>query len=122
MKILLADDERDFVDLLKGRFTNKGYDVDIALDGKRALELIKAKKYDLVFADHNMPEVTGLELIKYIRENKIDTRTVMVTGYEEIEGFAVKEVGADEYVTKPVKINEVEDIVDKYKTRRRQNA
>jgi len=72
-------------------------------------------EYDLVFVDHNMPELTGLELIKYMRENNLDTKIVMITGYPAIEGSAVKYLGANEYLTKPFKLKEIEDIIDKYK-------
>ena len=115
MKILIADDEKDIVDLIKERVAIKGYNADIAFDGEKALEFIKLNKYDLVFVDHNMPELTGLELIKYIRENNLDTKIVMITGYPAIEGSVVKYLGADEYLTKPFKLKEIEDIIDKYK-------
>jgi len=115
MKILIADDEKDIVEILKGRLIKKGHYIDIALDGERALEFIKTNKYDLAFVDHNMPEITGLELIKYIKQNKISTKTVMLTGYAEIEDFAAKQVGADEYITKPVSLKDIENIVNKYK-------
>lgn len=115
MKILIADDEKEAADLIKKFLAKKNYDTDVAYDGERALELIKLNKYDLVFLDHNMPEVTGLELIKYIKENTPDTKTVMITGYPDMASFAAKELGADEYLTKPFKLKDIEDIVDKYK-------
>ena len=115
MKILIADDEKDIVDLIKERVAKKGYNADLAFDGEKALEFIKLNKYDLVFVDHNMPELTGLELIKYIRENNLNTKIVMITGYPAIEGSVVKYLGADEYLTKPFKLKEIEDIIDKYK-------
>lgn len=115
MKILVADDEVDFVDFLSKRIAQKGYEADTAFDGRKALELIKENHYDLVFVDHNMPELTGVELIKYIKENNIKTRTVMITGYPAIAGSLVKHLGADEYLTKPLKLRDIETILDKYK-------
>lgn len=117
MKILIADDEKESADLIKKFLTRKNYDTDVAYDGERALELIKLNKYDLVFLDHNMPEVTGLELIEYIKKNTPDTKAVMITGYPCMVSFAAKELGADEYLTKPLKLKDIEDIVDKYKSR-----
>ncbi|NQT22230.1 MAG: response regulator [Candidatus Omnitrophica bacterium] len=117
MKILVADDEAGFAEILKDRLSIKGCIVEIALNGKQALDLIKSNLYDLVFLDHNMPELTGIELTKYIRENSLKTKIVIVTAYPEIEDFFAKALGADEYLTKPVKIKDVENIIDKYLSR-----
>ena len=61
-----------------------------------------------------MPEMTGLELVRYIRENKIDSKIVMVTGYPAIRGFFAKAIGTDEYLTKPVKLADVDAVIEKY--------
>ena len=122
MNILIADDEKEAVELIKEWIVRKGYNADVAFDGKQALELIKLNKYDLVFVDHNMPEVTGLELIKYIKQNSPDTKTVMITGYPHIADFAAKELGADEYLTKSFKMREIDNIIDKYKSGDKKNG
>ena len=114
MKILIVDDEKEIVELLRDRFIVKGHSVNTAYDGKKALELIKSNSYDLVFLDHNMPGLTGLELLRYIKQNNLKSKTVIVTGYEEMNEFFMKGRGADEYLTKPVKIKDIDDIVDKY--------
>ncbi|MDP3792099.1 MAG: response regulator [Candidatus Omnitrophota bacterium] len=115
MRILIADDEVDFIDMLKERLRYKNVDMDHAYDGRQALELIKSNHYDIIFLDHNMPEMTGLELVRYIRENSINSKTVMITGYPAIRGFFAKAIGTDEYLTKPVKLKDVEDILEKYR-------
>ncbi len=115
MRILIADDEKDFVEMLKERLKLGGHLVDVAYNGKEALDLIKLKTYDVAFLDHNMPEMTGLELIKYIKTNNLAAKTVMVTSYPAIDEFFAKNTGADEYLTKPIKIKEVEDIIKKYR-------
>jgi len=114
MKILIVDDEREFVEFLKDRVVGKGHSAETAYDGESALELIKANNYDLVFLDHNMPGLTGLELTKYIKGNDLKPKTVMITGYEEIDGFFMEKMGVDEYLTKPVKIENIDNILDKY--------
>ena len=115
MRILIADDEEEFVDMLKERLRYKNVEMDFAFDGRQALELIKANHYDLVFLDHNMPEITGLELVRYIKENKMDSKIVMVTGYPAIRGFFAKAIGTDEYLTKPVQLRDIDEIVEKYR-------
>ena len=114
MRILIADDEEEFIDFMKERLTGQGYHVDAAADGERALELLKANKYDLAFFDHSMPGLSGLELAKYVKENNVGLKVVMVTGYEEMSDTFAKAVGVDEYITKPIRIKDLEDIIKKY--------
>jgi DNA-binding response OmpR family regulator len=117
MNVLVADDERGFIEFMKERLMPQGHNVDFAYDGKEALDMINTDKYDIVFLDHNMPELTGLELIKHIKTNNIKAKTVMVTAYSSImNDFFAKYVGADEYITKPIKISELDSIMKKYKT------
>ncbi|MGA2775034.1 MAG: response regulator [Candidatus Omnitrophota bacterium] len=118
MKILIADDEKEVVLLLKKFLERKNHDTDVAYDGARALELIKENKYDLVFLDHNMPEITGLELIEYIKKNTPEIKAVMITGYPQMADSAAKDLGADEYLTKPLQFKDIEEIIDKYKSER----
>ena len=114
MIILVVDDEKEFVDFLKDRLVRKGHSVDTAYNGHAALELLRPDRYDLVFLDHNMPEMTGMEVVKYIKANKLKAKVVIVTGYHESSEYFMKLIGADEYLTKPVKIKEIEDIIGKY--------
>ena len=114
MKILIVDDEKEIVELLKDRFIAKGHSVNTAYDGKKAMELIRSNSYDLIFLDHNMPGLTGLELLRYIKQNGLKAKTVIITGYEEVDEFFMKGRGADEYLTKPLKMKEIDDIIDKY--------
>jgi YesN/AraC family two-component response regulator len=115
MRILIVDDETGFVDVLKERLRFKDVLIDLAYDGKLALELIKSNRYDVVFLDQDMPEITGLELVKYIKENGINSKTVMITGYPGISGSFAGMVGTDEYLTKPVALKDVEGIIEKYR-------
>ena len=114
MRILIADDEKEVVELLKDRLILKGHSADTAYDGKKALELIKSNIYDLIFLDHNMPGLTGLELLRYIKQNNLKPKVVIITAYAEIDEFFMKRLGTDEYLTKPVKMKDIDDIIDKY--------
>jgi len=114
MRILIADDEKEAVSLIKRCIERKGHEADAAFDGAGALELIKENKYDIVFLDHNMPEVTGLELIGYVKKTSPETKAVMITGYQQLGDAAAKDLGADEYLEKPFKIQDIENIILKY--------
>lgn len=105
-KILVVDDEKDIVDLLKYNLTKEGYQVVSAYDGKRAVELANNLP-DLILLDIMLPEIDGLEVIKIIRHNKptsnipIILLTAKGTEIDEVIGL---ELGADDYIVKPVTI------------------
>ncbi len=105
-KILVVDDEKDIVDLLKYNLTKEGYQVITASDGKRAVELAQNLP-DLILLDIMLPEIDGLEVIKIIRYNKptknipIILLTAKGTETDEIVGL---ELGADDYIVKPISI------------------
>lgn len=119
MNILIVDDEKDLVEFLKNRLVLKGHSVDVAYDGKDALEKAKSDRYDIVFSDHNMPEMTGVELIRHMKNNKLKAKIAVITGYQESDEYFMKTVGADEYLTKPVQMQDVENIIAKYSVKPR---
>lgn len=108
-KILIVDDESFMRTVLSGIIKHLGFrSVSEARDGKSALEMLKAKPFDVCFCDWEMPGLSGLELFEQIKNNPDLNRVrfVMVTG--NIEAEKVKEAidhGIEEYVVKP--FNEV---------------
>jgi DNA-binding response OmpR family regulator len=115
MRILIADDEREVVEIMKKFLSRRGFSVDIAFDGKNALESIKANHYDLIFLDENMPELTGLEIVEDVRKNGFAQKIVMITGYPEIREDFAKLIGVDDYIEKPINLQRIEEVVNKYK-------
>jgi CheY-like chemotaxis protein len=115
MKILIADDEAQIVEVLKKFFKGKGLLVDCASNGKEALRLIKEKDYDMAFLDVSMPELNGLELLRYIKDSKIKTKVVLLTAYPDLNEEFCKELRADEYLRKPVDLKIIGAIVEKYR-------
>ncbi len=114
MKILIADDTQEIVNLMRALLEKKGHAVEVADNGKKALDMIKVDHYDIAFMDHNMPEMTGLEIVKYIKENNINTKTVILTGYSGMKDFFAKSLGADEYLSKPCELEDILAILKKY--------
>ena len=115
MRILIADDEKEVVEIMRNFLTKKGFSVDIAFDGKKALESIKANHYDLVFLDESMPELTGLEVVEDIRKNNLSHKIIMITGYPEIKEEFARVVGVDDYIEKPIDLKTIEKVINKYK-------
>ncbi len=100
--ILIVDDAQDTLEMLRRNLTSQGYRVFTTPGVVEALKILEVTPIELVITDLKMPGVTGLDLIRHIRENFKDTEVMMITGYASIEGAveAVK-VGAEEYLPKP---------------------
>lgn len=103
MKILIADDDREIVELLNIYLKNEGYDVIKAYNGHQALSYIKnEKEIDLIILDIMMPKVDGLQVIDKLRAAHYKTPVLMLsaksTDNDKIQGLIS---GADDYVTKP---------------------
>lgn len=114
MKILIADDEKSIVGILVKYLTKKGLSVDSALDGDEALKLIMEREYDIVFLDIDMPGLSGLEILRYTKENNIRSKMVLLTGYPRAKEDFTETLQADEYLEKPVKLEVIGNILDKY--------
>jgi len=112
--ILIADNTKEIVALLQDVLRQKGHEVDTAFDGKEAHGLLEGHVYDLVILDHDMPEITGIELVKLIRAGKCPTKIVMITGYPTIQDFFIKALGADEYIPKPFTMDQIYAVIKKY--------
>lgn len=114
MKVLVVDDQRNIVELLENIIVDKGHTVDTAYDGRQGLELIKSRQYDLAIIDHNMPEMTGMELLKYIKAEGIPVKTIIISGYPNVQESFFKKLGVDEFIKKPFGIEDIEQMLEKY--------
>lgn len=115
MKILICDDEIEIVNVLKEFLESKGLLVNYALDGKEALQLIiQETDYDIVFLDVNMPGLTGVEILKYIREHHVKAKVIILTGYPCINSKFCALIGANEYLEKPIDLETIGKIINKY--------
>jgi two-component system, NtrC family, response regulator HydG len=101
-RLLVVDDSLDTLDILEQNLVSRGYDVVTATGARLAMELLAARPFDLVLTDLRMPEVDGLELVRFVRSRLPETEVMMITGYATIESAveAVK-LGAEEYLQKP---------------------
>jgi len=104
--ILIVDDEKDILELLKYNLEKEGYRVLTAHNGKEALKVVKQHP-DLVVLDVMMPEIDGWEVCKAIRKDPATSATpiVFLTAKDsEVDEVVGLELGADDYITKPVKV------------------
>ena len=110
LKILIVDDEKDIVDLVAYNLEKEGYETLKALDGEKALQLVRTKTPDLVVLDLMLPGIQGLEVCKRIRKvpETAAIPIIMLTAKgEEIDKVLGLEVGADDYITKPFSVKEL---------------
>lgn len=100
-KILVVDDEKRIVEIVKAYLERDGYKVIIAYDGKSALELARKEHPDLVVLDLMLPEVSGWDVCRTLRKES-DVPIIMLTARDDTTDKIVGlELGADDYVTKP---------------------
>ncbi|MGB8656467.1 MAG: sigma-54 dependent transcriptional regulator [Candidatus Zixiibacteriota bacterium] len=122
-RILVVDDAPNTLEVLQRNLTSQGYQVFTASDVAEAIKILEGTTVDLVITDLKMPKVSGLDMVRHIRENLKDTEVIMITGYATIEG-AVKaiKIGAEEYLPKPFTDQElffaVRKVLDKLQARR----
>src|SRR5688572_31016480 len=102
-RILIADDEAAIANGLSAILTDAGYEVEVAADGQKALEHLQNERFGVVLADLKMPKLDGIALLKTIRERKIPTEFVMITGQGSTEmAIEAMREGAADYIEKPL--------------------
>lgn len=105
-KILVVDDEKDIVDIIRYNLEKEGeFDVLIALDGKEAMNIAETEKPDLILLDIMMPEMNGFDVCKQLKTYAPTSRipVIFLTAKEnEIDEIIGLEIGADDYIQKPI--------------------
>lgn len=101
-KIFLIDDQEMFYDIFKKIFEGQKYQISYSKTGKDALKKLEKEKYALILLDIQLPDLNGLELLKKIQKNNIDSEVIIITGYADIDDAvrAIK-MGAYDYIEKP---------------------
>jgi DNA-binding response OmpR family regulator len=111
-KLLIIDDEADVCDFTKGFFEKRGFHVDCARDAQEGLSLLKELKPDIVLLDVKMPGMNGIEALKQIKLIAPSTIVIMVTAVDDIHKVnEAKSLGARDYLTKPLILEELESKV-----------
>ena len=116
-KVMIADDERSITDGLSAILADEGYEVEIALDGQRALEGLMSDSYGVILADLKMPKLDGIALLKELQQRDIPTECIIITGQATVDS-AVQSMrqGAYDYIEKPLnaeKLNRLKALIPK---------
>lgn len=106
-KILIVEDEKDLIKILKYNLEKEGYRVSSAPDGEAGLATFRKEKPDLVLLDVMMPRLDGFEFCKIVRRESKVPIIMLTAKTEEVDRVLGLELGADDYVTKPYSVREV---------------
>ncbi|MBN2852833.1 MAG: response regulator [Clostridia bacterium] len=112
-KILIVDDEKNIRMTINSCLDKEKYQVDIAINGEEGFEKLTSDMYDLVLLDIKMPGMSGLELLRKVRDYQIKTDVVMMTAYGTVENAVeAMKLGAIDFMSKPFTPNEIRNIVE----------
>ena len=114
LRILLADDEEDILEVVQDRLTACGFTVTTAVNGLEALKKLTSERFDGVFLDVKMPEMTGIEVLEAIRKSDKIIPVIILTSSTSLEvAVASLAMGANEYVLKPFDWSELKAKIEK---------
>lgn len=113
-RILVVDDEANLLDFMSLLLTEEGYDVTSALSLSKAREALSEHTFDLVLCDIMMPEGSGLDLLREIRESEASASVIMITAYTSTDtAIQAMKLGAYDYVSKPFDVEELKVLITK---------
>jgi two-component system response regulator (stage 0 sporulation protein F) len=111
-KLLIVDDELDVREFARNFFRKRGFDVSIACAGREALELVDSEHPDLILLDIRMGEMSGVDVLRELRQRNNGVKVVMVSGIEEDKVVQQTTVlGAVGFIHKPLILEELEKVV-----------
>lgn len=114
LKILLVDDEKEFVESLSERLELRNLEADIAYDGEQALEAMKEGKHDVMVLDLRMPGIDGIEVLRRAKKRNPDVQVVVLTGHgTEKDEAKAKKLGAFAFLKKPTDIDQLVGTLNK---------
>lgn len=107
-RILVVDDDDGIRKSMKAILEDEGYNVDVAENGKEAIQKTEKTAYNLALLDIRLPDMEGVELLKLLKDSVPKMRKIMVTGYPSVQNaIAALNKGADAYLIKPVRLKKL---------------
>jgi DNA-binding NtrC family response regulator len=113
-KVLLVDDEVDFLDTLSERMRTRGMEVSTSSSGAEALKKVEQESYDVIILDLMMPGVDGLEALKILKEKRPELQVILLTGHASVEkGIEAMKLGAMDFLEKPADLSQLTEKIKK---------
>lgn len=108
MRLLIIEDNVELANSMKKGLEKINFQVDISYFGEDGEEKATVNEYDVILLDLNLPDVDGIEVLKYLREKNVSTPIIIITARDQVSDLAIGlDNGADDYITKPFKLLEV---------------
>ena len=118
-KVLLVDDEQDFLETLSNRLEMRGLKVSAVTSGEQAISEAKTQDYDAIVVDLSMPGIDGLETLKRIKADNPNAEIIMLTGHGSVaSGVEAMKLGAGDFLQKPVELTELMSKIGEAKGKR----
>jgi DNA-binding NtrC family response regulator len=118
-KVLLVDDELDFLEAMSERMTARGMEVTTASSAKEAIEIIDRMSFDAIILDFQMPEMDGMEALRAIRAKRPESQIILLTGYATLEkGIEAMKIGATDFIEKPADLEALSEKIKQAKAER----
>ncbi|MDD9305168.1 MAG: response regulator [Desulfobacter sp.] len=116
-KVLLVDDEKEFLEIMSERMQARGMIVTTASSADQALAIIKKQTFDAIVMDFQMPEMDGMEALKAIKTQRPELQIILLTGYATVEKTVeAMKIGASDFLEKPADIEALAEKIKKAKT------
>ncbi len=113
-RILVVDDEENARIGLSKLLEREGFEVESVSNGYEALNYLNQRQVNVIVTDINMPEMNGITLLKELNKSFPDSNVIMITAYGGVESYIeAMNLGAFEYINKPIKIDELKSILKK---------
>ena len=118
-KVLLVDDEQDFLEVLAERMQVRGMEVSTATSATEALKMTEDESYDAIVLDLMMPEMDGLEALEVFKKEKPELQIILLTGYATVKkGIEAMKLGAMDFIEKPADLVDLTAKIKEAKARR----
>ena len=117
--VLLVDDEEQFLEVLSERLETRGLHVKSVTSGEEAVAQVEHKTFDAIVMDLSMPGINGIETMKKIKKKRPNLEIIILTGQATVKiGIEAMKLGAEDFLEKPVDLNELLDKICKAKHKR----
>jgi len=118
-KVLLVDDEKDFIETLAERMRTRGMNVETTTSPKDALQKTEQESFDVIVLDLMMPEMDGLKTMAALKEKNPDLQVILLTGHATVEkGIAAMKLGAVDFLEKPIDLKVLSEKIKKAKAQK----
>lgn len=119
-KVLLVDDEKDFLDIMAERMGARGMEVSTATSAENALKMVQTESYDVVIMDFLMPEMDGFRALKLFKETRPDVQIILLTAnVPEEKCIEAIKLGAMDIIEKPADLNLLTQKIKEAKARKK---